>query len=299
MKFITARNPGMSESPVSAGFTAGCALLSLTIINQNSRSHALLKAFLSPFFFSSHTETLCGLVLLNKFGIFEEYWGGKKYLNFILITNGLSALISYGMVAACQRSILSLPSGPYGVIVASLIQFYMDIPVVAPSEHSSIISLACLMAFKLSLSSRLNMVITAISGMIAGLVYRHPKIRSITLPGTAFAAHFIRQALLPLIKTNSGQRNVSTPPLTYVSPHSPHLVSNVAPHVLARQVLEGGFLRNSQRLSAIGRPPEDERALAAALETLAGMGFRDARRNEALLAAHGGDVGRVVEDLLR
>jgi hypothetical protein len=286
----------MSESPVSAAFTGATALLSLVITNQNSRSHVLLKALLRPLFFSSHTELLCGLVLLNKFRIFEPQWGGRKYLNFILITNGFSAIVSYGMLAACQRSMLSLPSGPYGVIVASLVQFYMDIPVVVQSEHTSIISLACLLAFKLSLSSRLNMAITAISGLIAGLVYRHPKIRSMTLPGTAFAAGIIKKSLQPLLKTNPGQQNVSTPSLPYVNPHT---VSSVAPHVLARQLLEGGFLpMNSQRLQ-IDRPPQDGRALAAALETLAGMGFGDARRNEALLAAHGGDVGRVVELLLR
>jgi hypothetical protein len=286
----------MSETPVSAGFTAATALLSLTITNQSSKSNVLLRALIRPLFFSSHTETLCGLILLNKFRIFEPQWGGRKYLNFILITNGFSALISCGLLAACQRPMLSLPSGPYGVIVASLVQFYMDIPVVVPSEHSSIISLALLLAFKLSLSSHLNMAITAVSGLIAGLVYRHPKIRSMTLPGTAFAADLIKKTILPLLKINPGQRNISTPPLAYVRSHA---VSNVAPHVLARQLLEGGFLaRNSQRLH-IDRPSQDGRAQAAALEVLAGMGFRDARRNEALLAAHGGDVGRVVEDLLR
>ena len=291
------------DAPISAGFTTLTAILSFVLQYHESSVSNSIKVLIRPLYFSSYSETMCGLALLHKLRLFERQWGSTKYSNFILISNGVSSLVACGLInLVCRRAISSLPCGPYGIIVASLVQFYLDVPVVDSSEHASLTALACLLAIKVSFSSRLNALVTTISGIMVGLAYRHPKIRSLTVPGTGLLAAAYKKLLFPLtmrseslrIRRSRSELAVSRSAAARHSPSQPILFGEraIAPHVLGRQLLEGGFSAGGGQRSGLHAASRD------ALETLAGMGFHDRRRNEELLAAHGGDLARVVEHLL-
>jgi hypothetical protein len=291
----------MAETPISTSLAAVTALLSLSVPLDQARYRPLLKSLFQPMHFSSYTETICGLALLYKLRLFEQQWGSKKYSNFVLITNGVSTLISYSLIAGFRRSITSLQCGPYGVIVASLVQFYLDVPTIATSEHASISALVCLLAIKISLSSRLNALVTTVSGILAGIAYRHPKIRSLKLPGTGFISDTCKRIVPFLLKSSDSHshRGLDSTPHNWSSLYQfPSTQSIIAPHVLGRQLLEGGNGANRQTPSGLPRTPQSQGASRAALDTLAGMGFHDARRNEHLLTVHGGDLAHVIEHLL-
>lgn len=292
----------MAEAPISTSLAALTTVVSLAVSYNAARPRSLFKSLFHPIYFSSHIETICGLALMYKLRLFEQQWGSKKYSNFILITQSLSSLISCGLFAVCRRSISSLPCGPHGVIVASLVQFYLDVPIIATSEHASITALFCLLATKMSLSSRLSAFVTTISGLLAGMAYRHPRIRSLTIPGTGYVADTCKHVVQLMVKfMESSHRGTDSESLSQTWTQ-PATYQPIAPHVIGRQLLEGGHGTGGQvSMLGSGAAPgyvQSQEARRAALETLAGMGFHDTRRNEQLLSMHGGDLARVIEHLI-
>ncbi|XP_034894094.1 rhomboid-like protein 20 isoform X1 [Populus alba] len=162
----------------------------------------LWKLILSVFAFSSTPEMMFGLYLLYYFRVFERQIGSNKYLVFILFSVIVSLLFEVFAVALLKgdfsANVLSaalqscptikcvclyadpsanLPtSGPYGLIFASFVPFYFDIPVSTRfhifSNHFSDKSFIYLAGVQLLLSSWKRSILPGICGILAGSLYR-------------------------------------------------------------------------------------------------------------------------------
>ncbi|KAJ6304260.1 hypothetical protein OIU77_018016 [Salix suchowensis] len=94
------------------------------------RNLRLWKLILSVFAFSSTPEMMFGLCLLYYFRVFERQIGSSKYLVFILFSVIVSLLFEvFAVTLLKDPSANLLTSGPYGLIFASFVPFYFDIPV--------------------------------------------------------------------------------------------------------------------------------------------------------------------------
>jgi hypothetical protein len=94
-----------------------------------------------------HTgELIVGLLLLYQFRQFERHWGSRRYGSYVLLTTTLHASLSLSALSLLQHPQISsllqsyfpgtriswIPGGPYGLIFASLVQYFYEIPVSVP-----------------------------------------------------------------------------------------------------------------------------------------------------------------------
>ncbi|XP_038975288.1 rhomboid-like protein 20 [Phoenix dactylifera] len=131
----------------------------------------------SMFAFSSTPELLFGLYLLYYFRIFERQIGSNKYSVFILFSVIMSLLFEVlALVLLKDPNLGVLASGPYGLIFASFIPFYFDIPVTSRFRifgiHFSDKSFIYFMGLQLLLSSWKWSLVPGICGILAGSLYR-------------------------------------------------------------------------------------------------------------------------------
>ncbi|GAQ91389.1 hypothetical protein KFL_007760080 [Klebsormidium nitens] len=144
------------------------------------RRHELWRLLTSATIFSSTPEILFGLYLVYFFRIFERQVGSNKYTIFALSSTILSTAFQLASLVALEGrfsgDLLTLCSGPYGLIFASFVPFFFDIPV---SARFSVMSLkfsdksfVYLAGLQLLLSSGRQSIIPGISGLLAGLTYR-------------------------------------------------------------------------------------------------------------------------------
>ncbi|CAN0907958.1 Rhomboid-like protein 20 [Linum grandiflorum] len=168
----------------------------------------ILKLIASVFAFSSTPELLFGLGLLYYFRVFERQIGSNKYSVFILFSTTVSLLFEVLALSFLKDPTLNLLTpGPYGLIFASFVPFYFDIPVTTwfrvfgiRFSDKSFIYLA---GVQLLLSSWKRSVIPGICGILAGSLYR------LNLLG-------IRKAKFPEFMTTFVSR------FTWTSTGSPH-----------------------------------------------------------------------------
>uniref|UniRef100_A0A3N7G214 UBA domain-containing protein n=1 Tax=Populus trichocarpa TaxID=3694 RepID=A0A3N7G214_POPTR len=133
---------GFSNAPVTKTFVIASAIFTIFLRIKGGpnklglsyqdifRNPRLWKLILSVFAFSSTSEMMFGLYLLYYFRVFERQIGSNKYLVFILFSVIVSLLFEIFAVALLKDpSANLLTSGPYGLIFASFVPFYFDIPV--------------------------------------------------------------------------------------------------------------------------------------------------------------------------
>ncbi|KAB2608416.1 ubiquitin-associated domain-containing protein 2-like [Pyrus ussuriensis x Pyrus communis] len=226
----------------------------------------LWKLIVSVFAFSSTPELMFGLYLLYYFRVFERQIGSNKYSVFILYSVTVSLLFEILALAILKDPAVNLfTSGPYGLIFASFVPFFFDIPVstrfrvfgVRFSDKSFIY----LAGLQLLLSSWKRSIIPGIFGVICGSLY-HLNVFS------------IRKAKFPEVIASFFSRiswpSMRTPPAA----PSRNVVGN-APPFTARQV-ERNY--PSSMLSAT-EPTEDS------IGTLVSMGFDRNSARQALVQA--------------
>ncbi|RXH76861.1 hypothetical protein DVH24_019749 [Malus domestica] len=247
----------------------------------------LWKLIVSVFAFSSTPELMFGLYLLYYFRVFERQIGSNKYSVFILYSVMVSLLFEILALAILKDPAVNLfTSGPYGLIFASFVPFFFDIPVstrfrvfgVRFSDKSFIylaglqnVHLSCSFflsrdtksrfcsPLQLLLSSWKRSIIPGIFGVVCGSLY-HLNVFS------------IRKAKFPEVIASFFSRiswpSMGTPPAA----PSRNIVGN-APPFTARQ-------RNypSSMLSAT-EPTEDS------IGTLVSMGFDRNSARQALVQA--------------
>ncbi|XP_061954402.1 rhomboid-like protein 20 isoform X2 [Populus nigra] len=180
---------GFNNAPVTKTFVIASAIFTIFLRIKGGpdklglsyqdilRNPRLWKLILSVFAFSSTSEMMFGLYLLYYFRVFERQIGSNKYLVFILFSVIVSLLFEIFAVALLKDpSANLLTSGPYGLIFASFVPFYFDIPVSTRfhmfSNHFSDKSFIYLAGVQLLLSSWKRSILPGICGILAGSLYR-------------------------------------------------------------------------------------------------------------------------------
>ncbi|KAJ7567178.1 hypothetical protein O6H91_02G135000 [Diphasiastrum complanatum] len=164
---------------VLVGTTRGgiraCALSYYAIL----RKLQLWRLVTSTLVFSSTPELIFGIYLVYFFRVFERQVGSNKYAVFVLFSTALTTILELVVLTALRdptSSGLTLSPGPYGLIFASFVPFFFDIPIStrfrvfgARFSDKSFIYLA---GIQLLLSSWRRSIIPSICGILAGFAYR-------------------------------------------------------------------------------------------------------------------------------
>ncbi|KAM1333273.1 hypothetical protein ACFX2I_009220 [Malus domestica] len=221
----------------------------------------LWKLIVSIFAFSSTPELMFGLYLLYYFRVFERQIGSNKYSVFILYTVTVSLLFEILALAILKDPAVNLvTSGPYGLIFASFVPFFFDIPVstrfrvfgVRFSDKSFIY----LAGLQLLLSSWKRSILPGIFGIICGSLYHLNVfcIRKAKFP--EFIASFLSRLSWPSMGTPPAapSRNVvgNAPPFTAPQRNIPSSMSATEPTEDSIATLVSmGFDRNSARQALV------------------------------------------------
>uniref|UniRef100_A0A0D9UZG5 UBA domain-containing protein n=1 Tax=Leersia perrieri TaxID=77586 RepID=A0A0D9UZG5_9ORYZ len=181
---------GFQNAPVTRAVVLASGLLSVVFSSQRRaralslsyqgfvKNFRLWRIFASGFAFQSTPELLFGVYLLYYFRVFERQIGSNKYSVFSLFTISVSLLFEVlSLVLLKDTNYLStLACGPYGLIFASFIPFFLDIPVTSRFRifgvNFSDKSFIYLAGLQLLLSSGKRSLIPGICGLIAGSLYR-------------------------------------------------------------------------------------------------------------------------------
>ncbi|CAA7060515.1 unnamed protein product [Microthlaspi erraticum] len=237
------------------------------------------KLIMSTFAFSSTPELMFGLYLLYYFRVFERQIGSNKYSVFILFSGTVSLLLEVFLLSFLKDTTANLlTSGPYGLIFASFIPFYLDIPVstrfrvfgVSFSDKSFIY----LAGVQLLLSSWKRSLFPGVCGIIAGSLYR------LNILG-------IRKAKFPEFVTSFFSR-LSLPSFSSSPPSAPSrtIVGTISPNTGRRP-------ERSQPAPVTSQVEPSEEAIA----TLVSMGFDRNAARQALVHARN-DVNAATNILL-
>ncbi|QCD97053.1 hypothetical protein DEO72_LG6g1763 [Vigna unguiculata] len=137
----------------------------------------LWKLIMSIFSFSSTPELMFGLYLLYYFRVFERQIGSNKYSVFIVFSILTSLLLEVFAVALLKDPTANLVTpGPYGLIFASFVPFFFDIPVSTRFRVFSFFfsdkSFIYLAGIQLLLSSWKRSILPGMCGILAGSLYR-------------------------------------------------------------------------------------------------------------------------------
>ncbi|XP_022974301.1 rhomboid-like protein 20 [Cucurbita maxima] len=238
------------------------------------------KLVMSVFAFSSTPELLFGLFLLYYFRVFERQIGSNKYSVFTLFSIIISLLFEVLAISLLKdpaaTAVNLVTSGPYGLLFASFVPFFFDIPVstrfrvlgVRFSDKSFIY----LAGLQLLLSSWRRSILPGICGILAGSLYRLNVIGIRKAKFPEFISSFFSRFCLP---------SVGNPP---AAPNRD--VRGNMPSFMSRQVE-----RNFTPVPTASEPPEDS------IATLVSMGFDRNSARQALMRARN-DVNMATNILL-
>ncbi|GMJ12168.1 hypothetical protein like AT3G56740 [Hibiscus trionum] len=237
------------------------------------------KLITSVFAFSSTPELMFGLYLLYYFRVFERQIGSNKYSVFILFSVVASFLFEFVALAILKDPTANLlTSGPYGLIFASFVPFYFDIPVSTwfrifgvRFSNKSFIYLAGL---QLLLSSWKRSLLPGICGILAGSLYRLNVFRIRRAKFPVFIASFFSRLSWP---------SMGNPPTAPAR----NLAGNV-PSYTTRQV---------ERTYPPTVAPSAVEPSEASVATLVSMGFDQNSARQALVHARN-DINAATNILL-
>ncbi|KAJ6832582.1 rhomboid-like protein 20 [Iris pallida] len=179
------------------------------------------KLIASVFVFLSTPELVFGLYLLYYFRVFERQIGSNKHSVFILFSVTVSLLFEVLALAYLRDPTLkALASGPYGLIFASFVPFYFDIPVSSRIRIFGVQftdkSFIYLAGLQLLFSSWKQSLIPGLCGVLAGVLYRLNLfgIRKVKFPDAAasiFSRLFAASSSAPWNTSSSGSSTGSIP----------------------------------------------------------------------------------------
>ncbi|KAG8052695.1 hypothetical protein GUJ93_ZPchr0001g32940 [Zizania palustris] len=181
---------GFQNAPVTRAVVLASGLLSVVFSAQRRgralglsyqgivKNFHLWRIFASGLAFQSTLELIFGLYLLYYFRVFERQIGSNKYSVFSLFTISVSLVLEILSLVLLKDTnyVSALASGPYGIIFASFIPFFLDIPVTSRFHifgvNFSDKSFIYLAGLQLLLSSWKRSLIPGIFGLIVGSLYR-------------------------------------------------------------------------------------------------------------------------------
>ncbi|ANM62573.1 Ubiquitin-associated (UBA) protein [Arabidopsis thaliana] len=133
---------GFNNAPVTKAFVIATALFTVFFGIRGGSSKLGLsyqdifekfriwKLIISAFAFSSTTQLLSGLYLLYFFRVFERQIGSNKYSVFIFFSGFVSLILETILLSLTKDPTANLlTSGPYALVFASFVPFFLDIPV--------------------------------------------------------------------------------------------------------------------------------------------------------------------------
>lgn len=217
--------------------------------------------------------------MLYYFRVFERQIGSNKHTVFILFSVMMSVLFEVLAIAYLKDPSLNiLASGPYGLIFASFIPFYFDIPVSSRFRvfgmHLTNKSFVYLAGLQLIFSCWKRSLLPGICGILAGSLYRLNLfgIRKIKIPDVV--SSFTSRLRWPSGSSShtSSSGNATRPIPTFPGHHA-----------------EGN---NPYTVAAAALDPTE-----ASVATLVSMGFDDNSARQALRHA-GNDVNAATNILL-
>lgn len=254
---------------VLAGMQGGAKACSLSYQAIVKKLH-LWRLVTSAWVFSSTPELIFGLYLVYFFRVFERQIGSNKYTVFMLFSSVLTTTFELlAIFLAKDTSPLELSPGPYGLVFASFVPFFFDIPISTRftifGARLSDKSFVYLAGIQLLLSAWKRSLIPGVCGLLAGFAYRMNMfgIRRTKFPEGVASA--VSRTLSPFF---------SRPPAA-------------TSRINARESLTAQFGRGSEgRLAATAPPlapmvPPPEESVA----TLVAMGFDRNRALQALAQA--------------
>ncbi|CAM6119784.1 unnamed protein product [Calypogeia fissa] len=285
---------GFQNAAVTKGIVIVCAVVSLLVGTQGGaracslsyqaifRKLQLWRFITSNFVFSTSPELIFGLYLIYFFRVFERQLGSNKYSIYVLFTTALTTFLEVVALAAIRGTSLpdptssgiSLSPGPYGLVFASFIPFFFDIPVSTRFRVFGITfsdkSFVYLAGLQLLLSSWKRSLIPGLCGILAGLTYRSNilGVRRMKFPeGLASGAAKLFQPLLASVASST----------TAATPHSVRApgTREAANQTQIGRPYEARFAAPPTALAPVLPPSEDS------ISILVGMGFD---RNMALQA---------------
>nr|ACU18523.1 unknown [Glycine max] len=227
----------------------------------------LWKLIMSIFSFSSTPELMFGLYLLYYFRVFERQVGSNKYSVFIVFSILTSLLLEVLAVALLKDPTANLVTpGPYGLIFASFVPFFFDIPVSTRFRVFSFLfsdkSFIYLAGLQLLLSSWKRSILPGMCGILAGSLYR-------------LNVFYIRKAKFPEMISSLFSR-ISLPSMG--SPRAPSSARNVVRNLPSYPTHQ--MERNYPApMQAAVEPTEDS------ITTLVSMGFDRNSARQALVQA--------------
>ncbi|CAJ2671682.1 rhomboid-like protein 20 [Trifolium pratense] len=180
---------GFTNAPVTRAFVIASALFSIFFgiqgrFNTLGLSYQdifgklrIWKLIMFIFSFTSTPELMFGLYLLYYFRVFERQIGSNKCSVFIVFSILTSLLFEVFAVALLKDpSAILVTPGPYGLIFASFVPFFFDIPVSTRFRmfgfNFSDKSIIYVAGLQLLLSHWKSSVLPGICGILAGSLYR-------------------------------------------------------------------------------------------------------------------------------
>ncbi|KAK7344922.1 hypothetical protein VNO77_15164 [Canavalia gladiata] len=269
---------GFTNAPVTRAFIVASVLFSIFFgiqgrFNTLGLSYQdvfgklrLWKLIMSVLSFSSTSAMMFGLYLLYYFRVFERQIGSNKYTVFIMFSIITSLLLEVLAVALLKDHTANLVSpGPYGLVFASFVLFFFDIPVSTKFHvfglHFSDKSFIYLAGLQLLLPSWKRSIFSGMCGILAGLLYRLNvfNIRKAKFP--KFITSFCSWFLLPSM---GSPRAASTS----------NIVRNIPSHPVHRMERN-----HAAPMQSAQEPSEDS------ITTLVSMGFDRNSARQALVHA--------------
>lgn len=206
--------PGFHNAPASKAVVVAAGLFSVAF---GFRGHSLnlglayqsvyeklsvWRLITSFFAFSSTPELIFGAALLYYFRVFERQIGSNKYAVFIIFSTMVSVLLQILALGYMKDPSLNpLTSGPYGLIFASYVPFFFDIPISMKFRIFGLSfsdkSFVYLAGLQLLFSSGRRSIVPGLSGILAGLLYRLNTFGVRRLKFPEFATSLFPQLSLP------------------------------------------------------------------------------------------------------
>ena len=224
MSLLSSGPSGFHNAPVTKTIIYTCVLISViaAMLNDRKSSRGALKRsgwklFASPFLLTSMSETLLSIALLYVFRCFERFYGSQKYCVFVVYSYVFSSLV-HAFLLFLARFVLGASgdlfglywkSGPYGLLFASLVIYFVMIPATTTMRLSRHLSYTLtekhavyLLALQLLLLNFWRVFPMALCGVIAGVIYVNNRaLRSWKLPSPI--ARWFAKHIFPLINSQS------------------------------------------------------------------------------------------------
>mmetsp|Transcript_36412 Transcript_36412/g.113465 ORF Transcript_36412/g.113465 Transcript_36412/m.113465 type:complete len:448 (-) Transcript_36412:44-1387(-) len=208
---------GFSNAPVTKGLVGYCAMSMIYVALSGADTglsidvwklgigRMLINLMSFVLYFPSWWQSLCGIFLFYRFRQFERHWGASKYGAFLMITTTISSLLSIALVVLGRDGFLQeVACGPYGILFATLVQFYHEIPSVTSFDimgfRLSDKSLTYLVALHLLLFRVPGTLAASVTGIIAGWLYSREEFGLRRWRTHPVIIRYVRVVFLPLLE---------------------------------------------------------------------------------------------------